>query len=312
MISIVTGGAGFIGSHLVELLVSRGHYVKIIDDLSTGQISNLRNIPKQRYTLYKLDLSRRTKKLRKILKNSSYIFHIAGKADIVPSIENPMNYFNSNVNSTLYLLEALKGSKIKKLIYAASASCYGIPSNFPTNEKSKLSPMYPYALTKKIGEDLIMHWDKVFNIPSLSFRFFNAYGPRSRTSGAYGAVFGTFLAQKIANKPLTIVGNGKQTREFIYVKDLVKIIVMALIKINKSCYLNVGSDEKIRIKDLINLIANLSNFNKKIIFQNKIKDISKRYAYKNEFKRLLNYKNEYNLKTGLMETIKWYKKKLKK
>ena len=87
---------------------------------------------------------------------------------------------------------------------------------------------------------------------------------------------------------------------------------MALIKINKSCYLNVGSDEKIRIKDLINLIANLSNFNKKIIFQNKIKDISKRYAYKNEFKRLLNYKNEYNLKTGLMETIKWYKKKLKK
>ncbi len=317
MISIVTGGAGFIGSHLVELLVSRGHYVKIIDDLSTGQISNLRNIPKQRYTLYKLDLSRRTKKLRKILKNSSYIFHIAGKADIVPSIENPMNYFNSNVNSTLYLLEALKGSKIKKLIYAASASCYGIPSNFPTNEKSKLSPMYPYALTKKIGEDLIMHWDKVFNIPSLSFRFFNAYGPRSRTSGAYGAVFGTFLAQKIANKPLTIVGNGKQTRDFIYVKDLVEALYLgAKSNIRKEIF-NLGSGKEATVNQIAKLIGG-----KTVKIPKRPGEPDRSLASIDKAKKKLKWKPKYSLDQGVQIMLKninywksapvWTPKKIKK
>ena len=173
MISIVTGGAGFIGSHLVEFLINKGHYVKIIDDLSTGQKSNLNHLPKKKFKFYKIDLSKKELKLTKIVKGASYIFHLAGKADIVPSIENPEYYFHSNVNSTLYLLEAARKMKIKKFIYAASASCYGLPKNFPTKEDSLISTMYPYALTKKLGEDIVMHWDKIFDIPSISFRFFN-------------------------------------------------------------------------------------------------------------------------------------------
>ena len=254
-ISLVTGGLGFIGSHLVEYLIKKGHFVKIIDDLSTGQKNNLKIFKKSRYKFYKIDLSKKNKKLANILKDVNYVFHLAGKADIVPSIENPNLYFESNVNSTLHLLEIIRKLKIKKFIYAASASCYGLPKKFPVNEKSEIFTMYPYALTKKLGEDLVIHWSKIYNIPSLSFRFFNVYGPRSRTSGAYGAVFGTFLAQKIAKEPLTIVGNGNQTRDFIYVKDLVEAIFKgANSKLNNEI-INLGSGIETSVNKIAKLIG---------------------------------------------------------
>ena len=154
-----------------------------------------------------------------------YIYHLAGLADIVPSILNPEKYFNANVNGTLKILEISKKYKVKKLIYAASASCYGIPKKYPTSEKDVLDLQYPYAITKKIGEDLVLKWAKIYKMNNSSLRFFNVYGPRSRTTGAYGAVFGVFLAQKLKNKPLTIVGNGKQTRDFIHVTDLVNALI---------------------------------------------------------------------------------------
>jgi len=317
MISIVTGGAGFIGSHLVEFLIKKNHYVKIIDDLSTGQYSNIKHLPKSSYTFYKLDLSKRTKKLKSILKNASYVFHLAGKADIVPSIENPTNYFDSNVNGTLHLLENLKGQKIKKFIYAASASCYGIPKKFPTNESSSLIPMYPYALTKKIGEDLVMHWDKVFNLPSLSFRFFNAYGPRSRTTGAYGAVFGTFLAQKIANKPLTIVGNGKQTRDFIYVQDLVEALYLgAISKFNQEIF-NLGSGKETSVNKIANLIGG-----KKVNIAKRPGEPDRSLANISKIKMKLKWRPKYNIESGIKIMLKnleywktapvWTPKKIKK
>ena len=227
--SIVTGGAGFIGSHLVDKLVENGHYVTVIDNLSTGRISNIGHHSTKNVKLVKADISKH-KGLEKIFKNSSYVFHLAGLADIVPSIENPGKYFDANVTGTLNILRACKNLKLKKLIYAASASCYGIPKKYPTNENSKIDLQYPYALTKFLGEKMVMHWAKVYNMPNLSFRFFNVYGLRSRTTGAYGAVFGVFLAQKHSNKPLTIVGDGNQTRDFINVKDLVNAIYKASIK----------------------------------------------------------------------------------
>ena len=152
-------------------------------------------------------------------KGQYYVFHLAALADIVPSIQSPKKYFESNVTGTLNVLEASRKGKIKKILYSASSSCYGIPTRYPTSENQKIDPKYPYALTKKIGEDLIKHWSKLYNIPFISLRLFNVYGTRSRTSGTYGAMFGVFLAQKIANKPFTIVGSGSQTRDFTYVSD---------------------------------------------------------------------------------------------
>ena len=131
----------------------------------------------------------------------------------MPSIEKPDEYFQSNVVSTLNILESIRSHKNNtKIVYSASGSCYGIPNEYPTNE-SEIKPEYPYAITKRIAEELVLHWGKVYGIKNVSFRFFNVYGTRSRTSGTYGAVFGTFLAQKLAGKPFTVVGDGNQTRD---------------------------------------------------------------------------------------------------
>ena len=166
----------------------------------------------------------------KHFKGVDFVFHLAALADIVPSIENPNEYFKANVDGTLNVLECSREHNIKKIVYAASASCYGITKKFPTSEDSKIEVMYPYALTKWLGEELIMHWHKVYKMKVNSLRLFNVYGPRSRSNSNYGALFGVFLAQKISNKPFTIVGNGKQTRDFIHVNDLVDALILAAKK----------------------------------------------------------------------------------
>ena len=226
MKSLVTGGAGFIGSNLVDLLIKKKHKVIVLDNFSTGRRSNLKDHSKKNLKIVNVDISN-YQKIKKYFSKVDYVFHMAGLADIVPSIENPDKYFKSNVIGTFNVLQASRQSKIKKLIYAASASCYGFPKKFPTNENEKIKPMYPYALTKWQGEELVQHFNKVFKLPTISLRFFNIYGPKSRTSGTYGAVFGVFLAQKIAKKPLTVVGDGNQTRDFLHIKDLTDAIIKA-------------------------------------------------------------------------------------
>ena len=252
MKSVITGGAGFIGSNLAEKLVQLGHKVVVLDNLSTGRLSNLNNI-KNKIEFKNVDISKKDKFFDQYFEKVDWVFHLAGLADIIPSIDNPTQYFNSNVKGTLNILESSRRANIKKLIYAASASCYGIPGKYPTNENSKINPQYPYALTKFIGEQLIFHWFKVYNMPNISLRFFNAYGPKSRTTGAYGAVFGVFLAQKLAGKPLTIVGDGNQTRDFIHVYDLVDAIIKAAQKGKHGETYNVGNGKEISV----NLIASL-------------------------------------------------------
>jgi UDP-glucose 4-epimerase len=254
-VSIVTGGAGFIGSNLVEKLVKLKHKVIVIDNLSTGRLSNIK-IVKKKIIFKKIDLYKNKNKLVTLFKEFKvdYIFHLAGLADIVPSIVNPENYFNSNVVGTLNILEVAKNYKIKKLIYAASASCYGIPKRFPTSEKDKIETHYPYATSKFIGE-LVLDWAKIYKMNNLSLRFFNVYGPRSRTSGAYGAVFGVFLAQKLSNNPLTIVGDGNQTRDFIHVHDLVSAILSAAKNGKCGQVYNLGSGKETTINYIAKLIS---------------------------------------------------------
>jgi len=222
---IVTGGAGFIGSHLVELLVKKGYKVLVIDNFETGRPDNLTKIRKK-ITIIKQNITN-YEKIENYFRNCLYVFHLAALADIVPSIENPEKYYNTNVTGTLNILKASKKFGIKKVLYAASASCYGVVKTFPTDEKNKIMTEYPYALTKNLGEQLMTHWSKVFKTSTISLRLFNVYGLRSRTTGAYGAMFGVFLAQKINKKPLTIVGNGKQSRDFTYVTDVANAFYLA-------------------------------------------------------------------------------------
>ena len=251
---IVTGGAGFIGSNLSQKLIELGHKVTVIDNLSTGIESNLKKV-KEKINFKKLDISK-IKDLDQVsFQDVDWVFHLAGIADIVPSIQNPDKYFMSNVLGTLNVLQKSKSVKVKKFIYAASASCYGIPDNFPTKESEKIKPEYPYALTKNIAEQLVMHWAKIYDMPNISLRFFNAYGPNSRTTGAYGAMFGVFLAQKLNNKPLTIVGDGKQTRDFIHVSDLVEAVIkIADSKKNNEIY-NLASGKETSVNYIAKIIG---------------------------------------------------------
>ena len=254
MKSLVTGGAGFIGSNLVDLLVKNKHKVIVLDNFITGRRSNLKEHKKNNVKVVKIDISK-DKNLDKYFRGVDYVFHLAGLADIVPSIENPKRYFDANVLGTLNVVKAANKMKIKKFIYAASASCYGLPKKFPTKENSSIKPMYPYAFTKWQGEELVMHWNKVFNFPAISLRFFNCYGPRSRTTGAYGAVFGVFLAQKLASRPLTIVGNGKQTRDFIHVGDLTNAVLKAAYSKKTGKIYNLAGGKEITVNKIAKLIG---------------------------------------------------------
>lgn len=251
---LVTGGAGFIGSNLVEKLVKLKHDVIVLDNLSTGRLSNLNKFI-SKITFYKIDITNKKKLLDSYFYKVDWVFHLAGLADIVPSIENPEKYFNSNVVGTLNILEKSRKAKIKKFIYAASASCYGIPEEYPTNEDSKIKLEYPYALTKNLGETLVMHWAKIYKMPNISLRFFNVYGPKSRTTGAYGAVFGVFLAQKFAKKPLTVVGDGKQTRDFIHVYDLVDAISLIAKKAKINQIFNLASGKETSVNNIAKIIG---------------------------------------------------------
>lgn len=255
MKTLVTGGAGFIGSHLVEHLLDKGHEVIVLDNFSTGRRSNLEHLEHHaRLKVIEVDISN-FESIKKYFQGIDWVFHIAGLADIVPSIQNPMEYHKSNVDGTLCVLEASRLSEVRRFIYAASASCYGIPDVYPTSETAQIKPMYPYALTKNLGEQLIMHWGLVYKLPVVSLRFFNVYGPRSRTSGTYGAVFGVFLAQKLAGKPLTIVGDGNQTRDFTFVTDVVSAVICAAESDVVLESMNVGSGAPASVNRIADLIG---------------------------------------------------------
>lgn len=252
MKALVTGGAGFIGSHLVDLLLENKFEVTVLDNFSTGRAFNLDHV-KKNIDLVECDLSIQGDWIKKFQSVDS-VFHLAALADIVPSIQNPEGYFQSNVIGTLNVLQASRHYGVKRFVYAASSSCYGIPELYPTPETSPILPQYPYALTKRMGEELVMHWAQVYKFPALSLRFFNVYGPRSRTSGTYGAVFGVFLAQKLAGKPFTVVGDGKQTRDFTYVRDVVEAVFAAAQSDKVGEIYNVGSGATISVNRIVELL----------------------------------------------------------
>ena len=251
---LVTGGAGFIGANFVEHLNNKGHEnITIIDNLSTG---NKKNIEGLRYSKFvEADLSNIGDWVA-FARHCDVVVHFAALADIVPSIENPLDYYNSNVTATINLLEAIKENRnLQKFIYSASSSCYGLTESLPTKEVTPVRPEYPYAMTKLMGEQLALHYRKVYQLPIVSLRYFNVYGPKSRTNGTYGAMFGTFLAQYLANKPLTIVGDGSQKRDFIYVSDVCDAIYTAVTKQCSSEVYNVGTGQSVSVKYIADLIS---------------------------------------------------------
>jgi len=296
--SVVTGGAGFIGSNLVDHLVRIGHKVIVLDNFVSGKKANLIHHKKKDVKIIRIDISK-SKNLEKYFKRVDYVFHLAGLAEIIPSIKNPKKYFNTNVLGTLKVVEAAKKARVKKLIYAASSSCYGSPRRFPTSEKEKIDIKHPYGLTKFLGEQLVIKYATNFNMPNISFRFFNVYGPRLNMSGQYSAVFGNFLRQKRSNKPLTIVGDGKQTRDFIHVEDLTN----ALIKVAKSKLVNktynLGSGKEVSINKIASLFGG-----KKIFIPKRPREPKRSLANISKIKKDINWKPKISIQEGIKRLLK--------
>ena len=225
-IAVVTGGAGFIGSHAVDLLLARGYQVRVIDNLAGGREANLAHHSNEsRLAFEQMDI-RRLSPGEPSFQDVELVFHFAGIGDIVPSIERPSEYMDVNVQGTVNVLECARAANAKKFVYAASSSCYGLAA-IPTCEDHPIAPQHPYALSKYLGELAVLHWHNVYRLPANSIRIFNAYGPRVRTTGAYGAVFGVFFKQKLAGKPFTVIGDGQQRRDFVYVTDVAEAFLRA-------------------------------------------------------------------------------------
>jgi len=252
--AIVTGGAGFIGGHMVDRLLDRGYRVRVVDDFTGGHESNLaHHAGEPRLAIERLDI-RTLQPGAAVFKDVAHVYHFAGIADVVPSIEKPIDYLSINVQGTVHVLEAARAAGVKKLVYAASSSCYGLAAT-PTREDHPVRPEYPYALSKYMGEEAVLHWHKVYKLPASSIRIFNAYGPRVRTTGVYGAVFGVFLRQKLAGKPFTVVGDGKQKRDFIFVTDLAEAFLAAARSDKSGEIWNAGAGNPQSINRLVELIG---------------------------------------------------------
>ena len=254
-IAVVTGGAGFIGSHMVDLLAAEGFRVHVIDNLVGGRLFNLEHHKSNPDVVFEQKDIRTLGPGDALFQGARYVFHFAGIGDIVPSIDRPIDYMSTNVLGTVHTLEAARAAGVAKFVYAASSSCYGLAEELPTTESAPIRPQYPYALSKYQGEQAVLHWGEVYRLPVNVIRIFNAYGIRSRTTGAYGAVFGVFLAQKIAGKPLTIVGDGTQTRDFLYVTDVARAFYAAATTGGVQGIYNLGAGNPQSVNHLADLLG---------------------------------------------------------
>lgn len=254
-IAVVTGGAGFVGSHMVDILLARGYAVRVIDNLVGGREANIAHHGNNSDVAAEWRDIRSLSETDTLFKDATHVIHFAGIGDIVPSIEQPLEYMSANVQGTVHVLEAARNAgTVRKLVYAASSSCYGL-ADTPTREDHPIRPQYPYALSKYQGEQAAFHWHNVYGLPVNSVRIFNAYGTRSRTSGAYGAVFGVFLKQKLAGKPFTIVGDGTQTRDFLYATDVAEAFRLAAETEHTGRVWNLGAGNPQSVNRLAELLG---------------------------------------------------------
>ena len=297
MRAIVTGGAGFIGSHLVDAMLNENIDVRVLDNFSTGRPENLEHVREQ-IELLECDLSIQGEWIEHF-SNVDWVVHLAALADIVPSIQKPGAYYSANVDGTFNVLQAAKDAGVKRFIYIASSSCYGIPDNYPTSEQADIRPQYPYALTKRIGEELVLHWELVYGLPSISLRFFNVYGPRSRTSGTYGAVFGVFLGQKLAGYPYTVVGDGEQTRDFTFVTDIVQAILTSVKSDRTGQIYNVGSGATVSVNRLVEMLGG-----EKVYIPKRPGEPEITFADISKIRSELGWEPQVSIEEGVMEILK--------
>ena len=296
--AVVTGGAGFIGSNLVDELINQNIEVIVIDNLSTGFEKNIN--PKA--TLHRLDISRHKNQIEKLMVGVDVVFHLAALARVQPSIEDPQTFNKINIEGTLNVLFAAHKAGVKRVIYSASSSCYGNNKTFPTPETELTNPLSPYGLQKYVGEQYCKMFSEVYNLDTVSLRYFNVYGERMNFEGAYKLVIAVFAEQIMKNKPLTINNDGEQRRDFTYVGDIVKANILAATyskKLNGESF-NIGNGNNYSVNELADMFGGEKQYG------NKVLEPSQTLADNTKAKKILKWEPKGNLPIW----VKKYKKTL--
>ena len=250
---VVTGGCGFIGSHLVDALVDRGNQVTVVDDLSTGDASNLNPAAEFR-NVSVLDEDA----LREAIEGAAVVFHLAALPRIPRSIEDPVNTHRVNVDGTLHVLEAARRAGVSRVVYSSSSSVYGTQHTHLMHEDMTPEPLSPYALQKLIGEQYASMYARLYGMSVVSLRYFNVYGPRQPEEGAYALAIGKFLRLRREGMPLTVYGDGLQARAYSHVDDVVRANLLAAdtaLPAGQNTILNIGTDRETSVMQLANLMG---------------------------------------------------------
>jgi nucleoside-diphosphate-sugar epimerase len=304
---LVTGGAGFIGSNLVkELLLDKGNHVRVLDDLSGGSMNNLGEIVKKIEFIKGSITDADT--VKKACSNVDVIFHLAAKISVEDSIKNPLQTNSVNIGGTLNLLSSAKANKVKRVIFSSSAAVYGSINPPPIKETAPVGPESPYALQKYVGEKYCQYFSQYYGLDTVCLRYFNVYGPYQQESGGYAGVIYKFIKNALKGETINIEGDGEQTRDFIFVGDIVKAniaVLGSLINFSGNVY-NIGTGKETSVKQLFNIIKELSGNNVNVTHsEQRLGDIKRSCANIELAKKELAYVNGEPLQQGLKKTIEW-------
>lgn len=298
---LITGGCGFIGSHLANRFYKEGYDVYIIDNLSTGNINNL----SVKCKVYEIDIE--NPMCEEIFKFNRFdvVIHLAAQASVNLSLENPYLDCKSNILGLINILELSSRYNIKRFIFPSSAAVYGENIELPINETDLKNPISPYGINKYIGEYYCKKWREIYGLNTMCFRFSNVYGPRQGTIGEAG-VISTFINKALVGEPLSVYGTGEQTRDFIFVEDVIEAIFKAS-KTDVCGIMNLSSNIETSLNDLINILKEFIDINEINYEKERASDILKSRLDNTRVKKCLSWDIKYSLKEGLTKTCKWYK-----
>jgi len=303
---VITGGAGFIGSHLAEYWSNQGAEVHIIDSLRSGFEKNIKefsNVVFHKGSIVNKELT------LEVLKNTDYVFNLAALVSVPESLEKPEECIDINVKGLLNILDAAKVHKVKKVVHSSSAAIYGDDPRLPKDISMRPKPQTPYGITKLDGEYYLQMYFEQYGLPTTSLRYFNVFGPRQDPKSQYAAAIPIFVFKALKNEPITIYGDGEQTRDFVYVKDVVKANVLAAEKEKVTGVFNVANEKAITINELAKLIIKTTNSKSKIIYEDERPgDIKHSLASIKETRENLNFEPSYDLISSLETTIKYFEK----
>lgn len=305
---IITGGAGFIGSHIVEELAQQQNEVVIFDNFFSGKMENIKPFLKNKNVRFVKGSITDLPVLKKIFEGADGIFHEAAIASVPRSIANPLATNEANVTGTLNVLIAARDLGVRKVLFASSSSVYGNTPTLPKREDMMPNPLSPYAVSKLTGEHYLKVFSEAYGLKTLSLRYFNVFGPRQDPKSEYAAVIPRFITKILNRESPTIYGDGRQTRDFTYVKDVVIANIRAMESDAEGVF-NVAYCKRIDLNELANMIMEITGITVPLIYEApRTGDVRDSLADIRQAQEVLGYAPEYTVKKGLQETIAWYQK----